>query len=186
MRDLLEPGLAAPRRVSRLAMGRISATDMAARLKRIEECDRRFKEIYEGGKYAGARFNAGPPASEEELSALSAAVPFSLPPSYLDLLRINNGVTNFKWIRDHLISSHERIQSPDLDDWPDRPEMWFIIAGDDNSDGVAFDRNTSDLDGEMEVVEFANYREDSRWPSLSDFLAGYLARLEDWILREQA
>ncbi len=63
--------------------------------------------------------------------------------------------------------------------------MFFFIMGNE-WDAVAFDRSTRKEDGEMEVQEIAGNVDRKRWPSLSDFLLAYLARLENWLAQAKA
>ncbi|HEY6877859.1 MAG TPA: SMI1/KNR4 family protein [Polyangiales bacterium] len=162
-------------------MATATRDELVLLLERIRECDQRFKSTYDRGQFRASASRANPPASEGQVQALCDALPFRLPPSYLELLRISDGIARFKWVDADLKSTAQLLADPGLDDWPERPELWVFIYGADTSDGVAFDRRTCDASGEMEVVELANYQEDMRHPSLSAFLRGYLARLESWL-----
>ncbi len=126
-----------------------------------------------------------PPATSSALQRLAAAVSFPLPPSYVQLLSICDGIDNVYGISGDLLPSSYRFQYPDFDKIWTRPTMFFIIA-DNDWNAVTFDTNTQNADGEMEVVEIADNIDADRWQSLSAFLIGYQERVEGWLAGERA
>ena len=127
----------------------------------------------------------GPPATTQSLNRLAAAVPFPLPPSYVQLLRIADGITNFYRLWGKIIPCTYRLEHPRFaEDW-ERPDLFFFIEGTEGN-AVAFDPATRNAEGEMAVLEIDNYLDADRWPSLNDFLVGYKERLEGWLADEQA
>jgi len=126
-----------------------------------------------------------PPAAPQVLSDLAASVRFPLPPSYLRLMSLHDGIDNFYGIRGHLLHSRFRHIFPDFDKEWKRPQMWVFIA-DNDWNAVAFDTNTRNAEGEMEVLEIADNIDADRWLSLTDFLIAYRQRMETWVATEQA
>src|SRR5581483_12353198 len=72
-----------------------------------------------------------PPAAPQVLSDLAASVRFPLPPSYLRLMSLHDGIDNFYGIRGHLLHSRFRHIFPDFDKEWKRPQMWVFIADND-------------------------------------------------------
>jgi hypothetical protein len=126
-----------------------------------------------------------PPATPYNLQTLTADTPFGLPPSYLQLLRIHDGIDNFYGISGDLLPSTYRLTFPDFEkDWK-RPHLLFFIM-DNDWNAVAFDTKTRDVAGEMQVLEIADNVDADRWPSLSDFLLAYNERMQAWLTGELA
>lgn len=163
-------------------MAPLTRDEMETILRRILEVDRELKHFHDL-----ERANAVPHAhaARDSVQRLEAVLPFELPASYVQMLGIVDGVDNFYWVDNDLLSSSYLLDHPDYSRHWERPEMFFFIMGDD-WEAVAFDTANKDTDGEMEVVEFDRNTEDMRWPSLSDFLIGYKERLEDWLARARA
>jgi hypothetical protein len=151
-------------------------------LRRILEVDREYKHVADVDDAVAV---PGQPASESAISRLVSISRSSLPASYLDLLRLHDGIKAFYWVEDDLLSCEDQAGDPGYADHWQRPQMRFFIMGND-FEGVAFDTTTRRPDGEMEAVEFARNVESVRWPSLDDFLLGYLARLEGWMEKAKA
>ncbi len=125
------------------------------------------------------------PATDEAIQELRRLLNRPIPPSYVQLLRLHDGIENFYWVEEDLVSTTFRREYPDYAAHWEPPDFDFFVIGDD-WEAVAFDMSTQRDDGEMEVVEFLRNVERHRWSSLSDFLRGYLERMEDRLIKERA
>ena len=141
--------------------------------------------VFEGLDDEANKVKCHPPASKQEIEKLKQALPFALPPSYIQLLSIHNGIENFYRINGKILSASHRLQySYDHEDW-ERPNLLFI-AMDDSWNAVALDSMTLDAEGEMEVQEFDRNVETTRWSSLDEFLEGYSERLREYLQNARA
>lgn len=162
-------------------MSRLTGLQMEAVLNRSIEVLRRLDDLWDL-KHPP---HPHPPASAEALAKLGALVPWKFPPSYIQLLRIHDGIDNFYGINGELLSSAQRLTPHDFESEWRRSQLLFFIM-DDDWNAVAFDTTTRNSDGEMEVLEIAENVDSDRWPSLADFLVGYKHRLEGWLAGEEA
>lgn len=162
-------------------MNQLSESQMKEVLRRTVDALRKLNELWGLDDPVSPR----PPATQLALRKLAATVPFPLPPSYVQLLCIHDGIDNFYGIRGQLLPSSYRLDFPNFErDW-NRPHLLFFVE-DDDFNAVAFDTNMRNPECEMEVVEIAENIDSDRWPSLSDFLIGYMERIENWLANEQA
>jgi hypothetical protein len=162
-------------------MSHLTESQMEEVLQRTVRAIRRLNELW-GLKDAVL---LRPPADPEALKNLVASVPFQLPPSYLQILGIHDGIDDLYGIRGSLLHSGFRLDFPNFDKEWGRPNMWIFIA-DNDWNAVAFDTDTQSAEGEMEVQEISDNLDADRWPSLSDFLIGYSERMEGWLAAELA
>jgi hypothetical protein len=133
------------------------------------------------------RIVANPPATKPALRARAAASPHPLPPSYLDLLELHDGIAGFYGIDGELVSSSYRGEhdeqwrdSTQLADCPELANLVFFAMDSDGS-AASFDATTRDSRGEMQVIEIRDYRELERFDSLASFLITFAERMESWI-----
>lgn len=133
-----------------------------------------------------------PAATAAALNAFKAKYLKRVPPSYLQLLSIYDGVDNFDWVDVSLLSTEFLLANDDLDeDWVeaeyfDEGEAFIFAQSDDDAHVVAFHTKKKGKDGEMRVFDFAASLEPKEYASLED----YLKRRRDWfakyVAREKA
>jgi cell wall assembly regulator SMI1 len=126
-----------------------------------------------------------PGATEEALAGLTSARHRSIPASYLELLRIHDGIDEFFGIGGELLSSSYRGESDSAwadccTEWNELPDldMLLLIAADDDGSCVAFDMTTLRDDGEADVVAIQNFRSVRRYPSLLEYLRSHAEAME--------
>jgi hypothetical protein len=159
-------------------MPTLDRTHMQAVLARIIELDPILKPLHTT-EPDRVKIVPYPPATSAELEQVSQQLKLRLPPSYLQLLSIHNGIDNFYWIENPLHSTAFFARAPKYAAHYELPDQFLFISGPDWIT-VGFDKTTQLPDGEMEVIEGDKTGETDRWPSLSDFLVGYRDRLEKW------
>lgn len=158
--------------------------EMEKILAHLVEIDPRIKELtFDFADDDNIRLEASSGANLDALAKLAVNFPQGrLPPSYAQLLLLHNGIKNFKYVDESLLSAEDLLRLGDdgrtQREAQKEPHMIFFIFG-PGWNGVAFDRRTVRPDGEMEVAEFDKTGETNRWPSLDDFLRWYLASQEE-------
>lgn len=105
---------------------------------------------------------AFPAAEESQLNELEAQLKIS--PSFLTLLSVYNGISNFEWMDLSVLSADYLIEHPNLasdwevEDWGavDFKEDELVVFGqaDNDSHLLAFDLSEIDENGEFKVVHF--------------------------------
>ncbi|MEP6653920.1 MAG: SMI1/KNR4 family protein [Myxococcales bacterium] len=160
-------------------MNNLDPADMARIIARIVELDQILKPLKMRNPDR-RKIMPHPPATPANLQNLDRSVKVRLPPSYLQLLSIHDGIDNFYWTDNPLRSSSYIINTPSYQDHYEIPDQFLFITGSDWI-SVGFDKQTQKTDGEMEVVENDKSGEATRWPSLPSFLMGYCERLEEWV-----
>jgi hypothetical protein len=129
-----------------------------------------------------------PPASSEELDALASELEHRgvpLPPSYYAFLCTCNGIGNFD-IRLDLLSASAVMRPPDPSLESDFPTLAKFIIGSGNRPAfIAFDPETADASGEMEVVWVSDEGEHDRYPNFNAFLNTYRDLLQGHVERER-
>jgi hypothetical protein len=133
-----------------------------------------------------------PPATAAALKVFEARYPERVPPSYLQLLSICDGVDNFDWVDVSLLSTDFLLANDDLDeDWIeaeyfDEGEVFIFAQSDDDAHAIGFHTKKKAKDGEMKVVDVAASLEPKEYKNLED----YLRRRRDWfakyVAREKA
>ena len=129
-----------------------------------------------------------PPATAAALNAFKARFARQVPPSYLQLLSIYDGVDNFEWVDVSLLSTDYLLTYDGLDrDWVEAGALpadgAFIFAQSDSDDHiVAFLTRNVGADGEMEVVHLTAEGPIGEHKNLEEYL---LAR-RDWFASELA
>jgi hypothetical protein len=126
-------------------------------IDQIIEIGNELRSYYEAeDKFA----KAYPPPTEYMLNSLANRYTGKLPPSYLQLMSIYDGIENFEWLDVSILSIEFLMKHHDLDeDWIDAgiyKEGELFIFAQSNSDAhvVAFLTKTADHDGEMRVAHF--------------------------------
>jgi hypothetical protein len=108
-----------------------------------------------------------------------------VPPSYVQLMSIYNGIENFEYVGISLLSMEYIIENDPVDEnwvdaeWYEEGEIFIFIQSDSDDEVVAFLIKTASPDGEMKVVHF-----DTNGPlgEYSD-LEAYLKARRDWFRR---
>ena len=122
-----------------------------------------------------------PKASPADLAAVRGITPH-LPPSFLQLLSICDGVDNFDWVDISLLSSDYLLNQPDpTGPWIEgaafsKGERVIIGQSDTDPHAIAFLTETVAEDGEMEVMDFDNDGPIETYPHLE----AYLRARRDW------
>jgi hypothetical protein len=162
----------------------MDAVEMKRTLAQIEEADQRLKPLKLRNPQAYKMVTHGP-ANTEAIQRIGQATQLRLPPSYVQLLSLHDGIDNFYWVDTPLHSTKYILENPHYQEDYELPGLFLFICGPDWI-SVGFDRQSQGEDGEMEVVECDKGGEHTRWKSLSAFLTGYLARLQGWLGDAQA
>ena len=122
-----------------------------------------------------------PPGSSKNL-AVFRGKHAQLPPSYLQLLSIYDGIANFDWVDVALLSSDYLLTQPDpTAAWIDggsfaKGERFIFAQSDTDSHAIAFLTDPISDDGEMEVIDF-----DSDGPvETYQHLEAYLLARHEW------
>jgi hypothetical protein len=163
----------------------LSADEMKALIDEIVALGNELRVLEEFDDTPG---RPHPPATPAALAAFRGRYGRKVPPSYLQLLSIYNGVDNFDWVDVSLLSTDFLLAHDDLaDGWEEArtfaPGEAFVFAqSDSDAEAVAFRTQKVGLDGEMEVVhvdargvlgEYKNLEEYLR--DRRDWFADYLA-----------
>jgi hypothetical protein len=103
---------------------------------------------------------AHPPPDKVALDSFAKHFKGKLPPSYLQLIAINNGIENFEWVDVSILSieflmKHEKLEKY----WVDvgaynKGDLFIFAKSDSDAHVVAFLTRTVDDKGEMEVAHF--------------------------------
>lgn len=125
---------------------------------------------------------ARPRPASVALSAFATRYVGRVPPSYLQLLSIYDGVDNFDWVDVSILTTDFLLAHDDLDeDWVDAEafdegELFVFAQSNTDAHAVAFLTKTVKKDGEMKVVDFDTDGPPVEYENLED----YLRSRRDW------
>lgn len=131
------------------------------------------------------------PIDMNELSRLTdfmARRGLPLPPSYVQLLHISNGIKDYMQLESLSLRTASELMEPEEDDdeWSDfSPLHEFVIASGNTSAFIAFDRNDVSPAGEMAVVWVDESGGTNRFENLPEFLLSQLAYQRDVLTANQ-
>jgi hypothetical protein len=134
----------------------------------------------------------GPPASAQVLSAFKQKYGTRVPPSYLQLLSIHDGIKNFEWMDVSLLSAQYLLEHEHLDrPWIDvgaygRDEIFVFAESNSDAHAVAFLLKTVDDRGEMRVAHFDASGPLTEHTDLEGYLRDRLKWFEDSVASEKA
>jgi hypothetical protein len=129
-----------------------------------------------------------PAATAAALNAFKAKYGRQVPPSYLQLLSVYDGVDNFEWVDVSLLSTDFLLTHDDLDEeWVEAgafPALEAFVFAQSNSDAhvVVFLTRQVEADGEMAIVHLDAEGPLGEHKNLEEYL---LAR-RDWFAGELA
>jgi hypothetical protein len=130
----------------------------------------------------------GPPATAAAVSALAShlkANGLQCPDSYREFLSVANGVKDFE-LNFSLLSAEEVPKPPLPSLRRGYPSLSRFIIGRSNSlEFLAFDPDTLEKGGGMEVVWVSDDGEETRYDNFSRFLEQHLEKLREDIKREE-
>jgi cell wall assembly regulator SMI1 len=139
-----------------------------------------------------------PPATNAQIAKLQKALDTSLPPDYVEMLRLHNGWENFR--ADYsLLSVQEMLEDGPMKktvaelkqiqeenaETADHDGIIFLASRFGGSFCVYFDRSTQKPDGSMEVVQWDPGGVIQRHPSFTAYLESYKSVLEEAVERER-
>jgi hypothetical protein len=161
-------------------MATLSKDEMKNVLHEIIEAYTKWQEINELARPEDKVF-LHPPATEPALAALQSVAPFKLPPSYVQLLSLYDGIDNFFGFNGNIVSSAYRFdRNREWKDCLDLSQV-MLFAFDEDGTALFFDGTTQTPDGELGVIEIGNYRERHTYASLSDYLVDRAELMRTWL-----
>jgi len=119
---------------------------------------------------------AGPPPDKRVLDAIAQRFIEKVPPSYLQLMSINNGVKNFEWVDVSILPAEFLLKHGNLDHtWIEsgmyrEGELFVFALSATDSHVVAFLPKTVSKLGEMEVVHFDSGGTLGQYRDLDEYL----------------
>lgn len=127
---------------------------------------------------------AGPAPPKALVDRLVKHFKGKLPPSYVQLLSLHDGVANLEWVDVSILTIAERIEGKLRDDeesWVDADrykagELLIFAQSESDSHVVAFLQKHVDASGEMKVVHFDAEGDSGAY----DNLEAYLRARRDW------
>src|SRR5450432_137215 len=139
--------------------------------------------------FADSLATPAPPAQPTALAQFRKQLGHRVPPSFITLLSIYDGIANFDWVDLSILSSsylckHPRLDADyHLDEWgmfdvaqgapyAYEPDSMFLFGQGPNSMLLGFLTRELDADGEMAVMEFDPGGPIWRFPTLAAFLEG--------------
>jgi hypothetical protein len=133
-----------------------------------------------------------PPATSAALKGFKARYGKRVPPSYLQLLAIYDGVDNFEWVDVSLLSTDFLLTHDDLDeDWVEAGtyaagDLFIFAQSDSDAHVVAFLPKKLGEDGEMEVVHFEARGPMGNYKNLEEYLRARRDWFADTLAKEKA
>jgi hypothetical protein len=159
-------------------------SDLKTAVDRVIAAGNELRELYGHDERAVPRAPADPKA----LPSFAKRFKGKVPPSFVELLGIYDGIDKFDWVDLTLHGSAFLTEHPDLDEtWVEaekakRGELFVVGWADTDSSCIAFERTTVGRDGEMPVLNF-----DSKGPVWrAKNLRAYLAMRAAWFRKHAA
>jgi hypothetical protein len=148
-------------------------------LRRVNDLDQRAKRR--------------PPASPVAVEALTQRFPGKLPPSFLQLLSISDGIDNLDYVDVTIFGSSYLVENATVleEEWVDAgkftPGEVFVFARSDwDSVAAAFLPNQRHADGELRVVFFDARGIVGEYDNLEQYLLGCKTSFEQNLAKEAA
>ena len=123
-----------------------------------------------------------PPANANIFKSFKEYTKGNVPPSYIELMSIYNGIKNFEYVSIDFLSMEYIMENDPVDEnwvdagWYKEGEIFIFVQSDSDDEVVAFLTKTADSNGEMKVVHFDTNGPLGEYDNLDD----YLISRRDW------
>jgi hypothetical protein len=163
----------------------LSAKDMKTLIDEIIHFNNELRKYHE---FEDEPARAHSAAKKNVLDSFAARYEKKIPPSYLQLLSIYNGIDNFEWVDVSILPieflmKHDKLEKHWVDsDAYDEGELFIFAQSSSDSHVVAFLTKTRDKNGEMEIAHFDGGGSLGRYTNLDE----YLRERRDWYKKSVA
>ena len=151
----------------------LSRNKMKSLIDEIIEIGNELKRYYELEEIH-AKANSAPPKAA--IKAFDERFSGKIPPSYIQLMSIYNGIENFEWDDVSILPIEFLMKNDDLEeDWVDagvfeKGDLFVFAQSNSDALAVAFLIKTGDEDDEMEVIHFDAGGTLGKYKNLSEYL----------------